>query len=280
MRTRFRRYLKISRPKFWLYLVGPYFLGAVMGASTLQSFSSWRFWALFAWFTFPANLLLYGVNDVFDYDTDRHNPKKVTDEALVLPEERPHLLLTILILTVAVVPAILGAGLRVASAILLFLVLSIAYSAPPLRLKARPLLDSASNVLYLTPLLAGWWFFIDDKPAPTLVLSGLLWCAAMHAYSAIPDIEADRRAGLATIATIFGRDGTLLFCCLAYLATALLAAQQDLLAGLILSVYPLIMVTQLLTARSRVGRWYRYFPVLNGLAGMSLTLRFLWPLAR
>lgn len=272
--------LKISRPKFWLYLLGPYFLGATLSIHNVRQLGSWPFWWLFVWFTLPANLLLYGVNDVSDYDTDRHNPKKVRDEALVHPHERGALLGTILALALLAVPALVAANARTIGYFCLFVALSVAYSVPPLRLKTRPGLDSVSNMLYLAPLLAGWSFFTQDMPALPLVVAGALWCMAMHAYSAIPDIDPDRAAGLATIATTLGRDGTLLFCALCYGGAALLVSFYDLAAGLILAVYPLVMAAQYLRARGRVREWYRYFPALNGLAGMCLTLRFLWPLAR
>ncbi len=280
MRSRAARYLQISRPKFWLYLVGPYFLGGVLAAPSARALLEWQFLALLAWFTFPANLILYGVNDVCDYDTDRLNPKKATDEALVQPSEHAGLLRTILVLIALVVPCLFATNQRVVIAVILFLTLSVAYSVPPFRLKGRPVLDSLSNVLYLTPLLAAWWYFSPQPPEPALLLAGVLWCAAMHAYSAVPDIQADERAGVSTIATLLGRDGTLLACLLAYLGAAVLVLLHDLAAGLILSVYPLLMSAQLLGARESVRSWYRLFPLLNGLAGMGLTLRFLWPLAR
>jgi 4-hydroxybenzoate polyprenyltransferase len=31
---------------------------------------------LMIYFTYPANLLVYGVNDIFDYETDKLNAKK------------------------------------------------------------------------------------------------------------------------------------------------------------------------------------------------------------
>jgi 4-hydroxybenzoate polyprenyltransferase len=40
---------------------------------------------------------------------------------------------------------------------------------------------------------------------------------AMHAYSAVPDISADREADLQTVATLYGKNGTLLFCIICYL---------------------------------------------------------------
>jgi 4-hydroxybenzoate polyprenyltransferase len=35
---------------------------------------------------------------------------------------------------------------------------------------------------------------------------------AWHTFSAIPDIEPDTKAGIATTATILGEQGTLLYC--------------------------------------------------------------------
>jgi 4-hydroxybenzoate polyprenyltransferase len=274
-----RKYLKISRPKFWLYLAGPYMLGGVLAVEALDQLADWRFWSLLIWFSFPANLLLYGVNDAADFDTDQHNPKKAGGEALVQPRERGPLLRFVAALALTAVPALLASPPRAVLWVGVFIALSLAYSAPPVRLKARPGLDSLSNALYLAPLLVGWSLYRDELPPLSLTAAGILWCAAMHAYSAIPDIEADRRAGLSTIATALGRDRALLFCLCAYWAAALLVFDRDRLAGLGLGLYPLILGAQLLRARSRVSAWYRHFPAVNALVGMFMTLRFLWPIS-
>ena len=73
-------YLRISRPRFWLYLLGPFLIGAI-AADTANFF--WPALAVFAfYFTFPANMLIYGVNDIFDYEADKHNPAKKGSELL------------------------------------------------------------------------------------------------------------------------------------------------------------------------------------------------------
>lgn len=43
-------------------------------------------------------------------------------------------------------------------------------------------------------------------------VAALLRCMAMHAYSAIPDIEPDAAAGLKTTAVVLRKQGTLLYC--------------------------------------------------------------------
>ena len=271
--------LKVSRPKFWLYLLGTYALGCILGADVPGDLLGWRVLWFFAWFTFPANLLLYGVNDLSDYDTDVHNPKKGEWEALVRPQARPRLLVAVIVAVVLALPPLWGAAAHTLLAWLLFVVLSVIYSAPPIRLKSRPVIDSLSNVLYVTPMFLGWSLFSSSLPAWNLALAGTCWCAAMHAYSAIPDILPDTRAGVRTVATLLGELGTLRYCLLMYLAAAVLVMPSDLFSGLVLLAYPAIMLAQMRLAPHGVGRWYPYFPLINGFAGMVLTLRFLLPLS-
>ena len=79
--------LRISRPRFWIYLLGPYLIGSILAFEPMQIIWQWQFWLGFVYFTLPANLLIYGVNDIFDYETDKLNPKKQNYEALVTPSE-------------------------------------------------------------------------------------------------------------------------------------------------------------------------------------------------
>lgn len=121
--------IKVSRPRFWIYVFGPYLLGLAAGATSGSHLLSVSVIAYAAYFLFPANLLIYGVNDIFDFDTDKLNPKKQEYETLVRPEERRGLTLAILITNV---PFIVGAFLLngVAKiAIAAFLLLSIFYSS-------------------------------------------------------------------------------------------------------------------------------------------------------
>ncbi|MFC6725835.1 lycopene elongase, partial [Halobium palmae] len=71
-----RYLLKLSRPRFWFYLAGPVVVGVAFGARSVSELFTPVALALFAYFLVPANVLLYGVNDVFDADVDEENPKK------------------------------------------------------------------------------------------------------------------------------------------------------------------------------------------------------------
>ena len=78
--------VNISRPRFWIYLFGSYLLGVVAGASSSADFVRFDSILFGLYFLLPANLLVYGVNDIFDFETDRLNPKKAGYEILVQPE--------------------------------------------------------------------------------------------------------------------------------------------------------------------------------------------------
>ncbi len=97
---------------------------------------------------------MYGINDVFDYESDLRNPRKGGVEGAVL-DPRYHR--PILIAVVAVnVPFLVALVLLGGPASWLVLAISVfavvAYSAPGLRFKERPVLDSiTSSTHFVSP---------------------------------------------------------------------------------------------------------------------------------
>jgi len=225
-------------------------------------------------FTLPANLFLYGVNDIFDYETDRSNEKKSAYETLALPAEHARLTWMILALILPFAPALPYQCPPALAALAGFLFCGAFYSAPPIRAKARPILDSAFNVLYALPGLFAYLLVGGTTISVPVCLAAWLWTMAMHAYSAVPDIEADRGAGLQTIATLLGFRGTLLLCLALYIAAAVAAYQAlSLLAVILGFVYTLLMLISLRTdTTAGLLRIYRWFPLVNTLGGMAIFL--------
>ena len=266
--------IKISRPRFWVYITGPFLIG-VVAASPVQS---WPLIILLGvYFTFPANLLIYGINDIFDYETDKHNPKKVAYETLVKPKEQKQLWRWIAITNAPFLLLLPLLGNNGRWAVAGFLFFGIFYSMPPIRAKVRPLLDSIFNVLYIFPGIVGYAVVSKTLPSLYLCLAAAFWCMAMHAYSAVPDIEADRKAKIDTIATKLGKTGTLLFCLACYgLAAGLTVSvlgQFSIAVG-ILYGFMMIVTLQAKNAHS-VMKLYSLFPYINMGVGMAL---FLWVL--
>jgi 4-hydroxybenzoate polyprenyltransferase len=258
-------WVAISRPWFWLYLAGPYLVGYAASTS-ISGYANPAFWVFLAYFLFPANLLLYGVNDLYDTDTDEHNPKKGGAEHALTDDEHSPLFIATLVLTgasfigAAMIPAIAGLFLTG------FVVLAWAYSAPPLRLKARPVFDSASNILYILPGLTGFYLNTGSTPSVLVLIAVALWAIAMHLYSAIPDIEADRQAGLRTTAVVLGEQRSLAVCLGLWTAfTVLLTAYDPWL--IITAVYPVLCAAAMI--HGKIATQYWWYPYINAAFGFT-----------
>jgi 4-hydroxybenzoate polyprenyltransferase len=264
--------IKVSRPRFWLYLFGPYLIGLVAAAQDPNTLLRPLYVVIGLYFLFPANLLVYGVNDIYDYETDKLNPKKVEYETLVTPEKRYGLWLAIFTTNFAFVGLLFLASWPVVVPALGFLFLSIFYSAPPIRAKAIPIVDSLFNFLYVMPGVLSYGLVTNQFPPASIVFAAGLWTMAMHAYSAIPDIDSDREAAVNTIATLFGKNGTLLFCLTAYVGSAALAYPYLGIFGLVIaSVFVGLIATTFFSKKEdAVFAIYRYFPLVNAAVGFVL----------
>jgi 4-hydroxybenzoate polyprenyltransferase len=270
--SRLGRLLKRSRPRFWLYLAGPVIVGVAYGAPDAPDLFSAPALVLFAYFLLPANVFLYGVNDVFDADIDTENPKKDDREVRYTGDR--------LVVGLVVVSALVGLGLSVwlpaaAPWIVGFLILGAAYSAPPFRLKTTPPLDSVSNGLYVLPGVAAYAALTGANPPLEAIVGGWLWAMAMHTFSAIPDIEPDRRAGIETMATVLGRRGTLAYCGGVWVLAAGAFGLLDPRGGVLLLLYPALVIGWEV-GEIEIDRAYWYYPAINTFVGMVLTLGGLW----
>ncbi|HUR96884.1 MAG TPA: UbiA family prenyltransferase, partial [Pyrinomonadaceae bacterium] len=143
--------VRISRPRFWLYLFGTYLLGLAAGATSTSAFLRVDSILFGIYFLLPANLLVYGINDIFDFETDRLNPKKAEYEMLVRPESHGILAIWTFILNVPFLIAAFFVAPQALLSLAAFLILSIFYSAPPIRAKTMPIVDSLFNILYVFP---------------------------------------------------------------------------------------------------------------------------------
>ncbi len=268
-----RTLLRISRPRFWLYLGGTFLLGAACAAPSLAALSSATVALMLVYFLLPANLFLYGINDLADADTDAHNAKKGTKEHKLLQRERRALsgwvwLTAFISAGVAFAFAWQGAWLP-SLLVLLFLALAAGYSAAPVRFKARPLLDSASNVLYVVPGLVGYAMFARALPAFELIVAFACWTAAMHLFSAIPDIAADKRAKLSTTATMLGQKRSLLACSTLWLVFAVIVVTRTSAGWLFAPAFVYVAVPLALVGSSvaRIDKVYWWFPIFTGVIG-------------
>lgn len=261
--------LKISRPRFWIYLAGPYLIGLAAAADTPGDVMTLEnlLWGMF--WLFPANLFVYGINDIHDYATDRRNPKKERYEQLVTPSMFPDLRRYILLTTIPFFPLLFVSGRASVGTLYAFLALAYFYSAPPVRAKSKPFLDSLFNILYVLPGLFGYFLIGGGEPSLKAVAGAGTWCLAMHAFSAVPDISSDRRARLRTIGTTLGFYGTLTVSLVLFVISAELAKPYlgwvAVAAG---DIYVLMIIAAMFRrSDDQVLRLYKAFPYLNMLIG-------------
>ncbi len=265
---------RISRPRFWLYLGGTYLIGYAIGATMLIQFLNPLFALQMFFFMFPANIFLYGVNDYYDEDTDIFNPKKDGKEYRVTTKDRRTLLALIIasfafgVLLMFLQPDFIGMALFG-----VFLLLSFLYSAKPIRFKARPFIDFMSNFLYVIPAIIAFYqlrFFI---PPILPLFAAFMWTSAMHLFSAVPDIEADKQANVTTTAVYIGAIPSLILCFAFWLAFAVilvLIVPWNAPWNLLMFVYPAIPLYLLLNRKANLERIYWLYPYWNAIFGLLL----------
>lgn len=231
-----------------------------------------------AYFLFPANLLIYGVNDVYDYETDRANPKKQGYESLLEPEWHSYVLRSVAWYNLPFLVAIPWLTLASSLALAAFAFCATFYSAPPIRAKARPFLDSLFSAGHYVATGVFGYLLISGAGSPdwAMVISGLAWCVAMHAYSAVPDIRSDAEAGLSTIATKLSAKPTIALCAILYACAAVLSwpvlGWVAVAGG---STYLAFMLLSWNRDEERLLRIYRFFPLLNAVVGATITFLLL-----
>lgn len=214
MRKRLSLLITSSRPIVWLWFAAPFILGGLLSGTETSNLLLWlEFLALGPLYC----LVVYGVNDVYDYETDLQNERKGEGRSqgdILKPEHHEFVMNSSIVASVVLVLIAFATRNIVNIAGMLFLILwAFAYSAPPIRLKERPVLDSISNGLgyLLVPFAMGFSFGSSLTALPESAYWAGLVIAGIHAMFAVLDYKPDKKAGVNTIAVKFGPRKTMLF---------------------------------------------------------------------
>jgi len=267
----------ISRPISWPNTAYPFAAGYIVTGGGID--------ALFIigvlYFLGPYNLLMYGVNDVYDYESDIRNPRKGGIEGMKSQKQfHPTILRAALLTNVPFILLLCLFGHPLSGlvlAVLLFFV--VAYSLAGLRFKEKPLLDSiTSSIHFVGPLIYALSLTQVTAGAWPFVVAFFLWGIASHAFGAVQDILPDRAGKLASIATYFGGRLTMWFAFVLYVAASIFVIVQGFpysiigLAGLLYAVN-LIPYLRINDKTSKVAnRPWRRFIWLNLFTGFVVTL--------
>lgn len=278
-----RQLVGSSRPVSWVNTAYPFAAAYLLGGGGL----SWELLVGVLFFLFPYNLLMYGINDVFDYESDLRNPRKGGIEGIVLSDRWHALTLwSSALLALPFVVALVAAGSLLSTVILaITLAAVVGYSAPGIRLKERPLLDSmTSSTHFVGPAVFGLALAQGAWTVTAIAALGafFLWGMASQAFGAVQDVTADREAGIGSIATVLGAATTVRVAIGLYAAAGvvvLLTGWPGALAGLlavpyILSILPFRSLPDSRCEEANAG--WRRFLWLNQVTGFLLTLLFIW----
>jgi len=266
---------RVSRFRFWIYLAGTYVVGYSLGMDSWRDLLAPTYVVFLAYFFLPANIFLYGVNDYWDERTDRDNPKKARKENMLCDADRRRLLGLLTLVALLSLALIVAMDSVVERAVLAsFLGLSFFYSSEPLRFKSRPILDFASNSLYVMPGILGFHQASGSLPVLPMIIAGVMHTSAMHLFSAIPDIEYDRKAGIVTTAVVLRRNASLGLCAIFWTLLSLLAIHLTHYSApsFAVFVYPSIPLVVLLREGLDIDRVYWYWPYVNTAMGGGLFL--------
>ncbi|CAE6488859.1 unnamed protein product [Rhizoctonia solani] len=229
--------IKSSRPPGWMF--GPilYGIGVIHSGMVPKTLGALVVClSQIATLSFPLCIVVFGINDVYDYETDIRNPRKSATslEGTILPPahhdfvHRAAVTASLITIATSVLPSTFSPATSLCNgtvrtyapmlATTALVALCWMYSAPPTRLKEVPIVDSVSNglIVFLSWFLGyascralagdrGLGWNIADIPSKGYVLG--LVTSSVHALGAAADIDADLAAGQRTVGTVLGSQG-------------------------------------------------------------------------
>lgn len=263
--ARARDVLALARPRFWPVSLLPYYTGFLLATHRLVPTAAQLPRVLvgglvagpLVW------LAVLAINDAHDLPGDLANPRKV-GTPLTSGRLSPEAVRRIAFWSAAVAVVVAGTvGRYFAAGTAVALLLGWAYSAPPVRLKARPGADVAVNALAVGALgpMSGWAALGSPAGFPwVMCVQGTLVGVALYVPTTLADYRADLASGFDTIAVRLGVRRAYAVgyaawigaaaCCLVLAATGtmiprhMLAYEAVLVPGLIVAYRRLLRRTQ------------------------------------
>jgi len=219
MFAKIKKLLKVSRPISWVNTAYPFAATYLVLGGQID--------ALFVlgtlFFLIPYNLLMYGVNDVYDYESDIRNPRKNSIEGAAEARSfHPTILKAAVWLSFPLLLVLLLLTSWQASLVLLAVMFFVvAYSLKGLRFKEKPFLDSiTSSVHFVGPMVFAIALFGFAEQAWPYAIALFLWGIASHAFGAVQDVIPDRKGKLASVATVIGARSTVWLSFVLYIAAS------------------------------------------------------------
>ncbi len=211
--------ITLSRPLGWLLAPLVYLIGLFYSGATLSGVSILQIMLL----SFPFCIVLFGINDIYDYGSDKLNPRKnpldLTDKDFHVIKSSAVVVILGLLLSAVLTKSVFNIAIMV-----LLIFFSYFYSAPPLRFKERPPLDSVSNgLIFLLVFALGYSLGKPVYDIPLKIYLVGLCVSGIHAYSTVMDYDTDNAVGHKTFSTVYGKRTACLYALLCFLSALFFA---------------------------------------------------------
>jgi len=279
--------LVVSRPFWWVNTAAPFVASYFIIAGVVD----WTLAVGVLFFAFGYNLMMYGINDIYDYESDILNPRKVgVDGSVLAKTKHPTLWKWIFVVNIPLLVWLFAVGNMAANLwLILMLFMVVAYSQKGLRFKEIPLVDSfTSSFHYTSPFIYGGLLVGANELYIPAYIAFFVWVMANHAFGAIQDITPDREAGISSVATKLGASKTIILVLGGYVLAAILPVVfygwSALLVSVLLTPY-VVMVARTLPYRQDdkapiFGKAWDQFLYYNYLSGFILTWALLFAFNR
>lgn len=206
-----KRLILISRPMMWPWTVLMY----MVGIGNFSNFSIISVIELLL-FSFPINLYLYGLNDIYDFPSDALNERKKDGmQGATIKKEEEKYLKRILWMPPVIFILISLSSLNLQHIVLsmIAMILPLTYSHPKfIRTKEILFLDCLNSAIgYCIPALVSFSLHgnIADISFNTFFI--VFPFMGIHALTTLVDIEVDKKAGMKTTGIILGKKRTTIF---------------------------------------------------------------------
>lgn len=250
---RFGDYLFVMRPLLLIPAWSIYLLGAEAGRRRAEHLTviteiPGSFYFGFACLT-AILVTAYLLNQVFDQDSDRHNRKGHFLTKGIFRTRTVVLMAVVAFIVASFLFRSVSTAQRLP--LVLALVLSLAYSLPPLRLVARPVFDILSNAAGYgcIAFVAGYAAFYPTMAnAVALSVPYVFLVAATFLHTTILDVGGDKESGKITTTVVIGVRGSAAVACVlaavGWIPAALISLPEhgDRIAVVVLSVGVILFV--------------------------------------
>lgn len=163
----------------------------------------------------------------------------------------------------------------------LFLFFAIFYSTNPIRAKSKPFIDSIFSAShYVFTAIFGYYLIYPEKNFPIIgFIFGIMWSIAMHAFSAILDIEFDKKVGIKTTAVLLGVKNTLTLCLFLYFISFLLISlffNYLFILGFLPYLFLILISYRNINNNEELLKIYKFFPIINTLLPMIWSIYYIY----